>query len=137
MRQQVMARRCGSGLAKSLWSLAGISGSALAAFVAAAHAQDCPPVTAIARVSIASDGSQGNADSEIPAVSANGCVVGFKSFATNLIPVDTNDKVDVFVRDRSANTTERIPAVLFSGTEPKDNSYPPSLDALGQLVGFG
>src|SRR5262249_46918868 len=139
MRQQLMAGRSGSGAQRCVRQLSRLGGGVLAAWAlcGTVYAQDCSPVSTIERLSIASDGTQGNASSEIPALSANGCIVGFKSFATNLITLDTNDKVDVFVRDRGAGTTQRIPSVLFSGTEPKDNSYPPAFDASGDLVGFG
>lgn len=34
-----------------------------------------------------------------PAISADGRYVAFYSFASNLVPGDTNDELDVFVRD--------------------------------------
>jgi TolB protein len=48
------------------------------------------------RVSVASDGTQGNDNSHSAAISANGRV-GFASTATNLVPNDTNGVTDVFV----------------------------------------
>ena len=139
MRKQTMARGGGSVEGGYAWILVAIGGLVVGLLaVGRVTAQDCAPVSGIERVSVANDGTPGNANSEIPAVSANGCVVGFKSFAFNLVADDTNDKVDVFVRDRSgAGTTERIPAVPFTGVGPNDNSYPPALDALGDIVGFG
>src|SRR5262249_31865329 len=50
---------------------------------------------------------------------------------------DRNEKVDVFVRDRVAGTTARVPALPASGSEPNDNSYPPALDATGRFIAFG
>jgi hypothetical protein len=35
-------------------------------------------------------------------------VVGFESYASNLVPGDTNSAIDVFVRDLAANTTSRV-----------------------------
>jgi Tol biopolymer transport system component len=52
------------------------------------------------RVSLASDGSQGNNDSSFPSISADGRYVAFESWASNLVGGDTNDLVDIFVRDR-------------------------------------
>src|SRR5438132_6140403 len=49
------------------------------------------------RVSVASDGTQGNAASTGAALSADGRFVAFHSTATNLVADDTNGKTDVFV----------------------------------------
>src|SRR5437870_4266363 len=57
------------------------------------------------RVSVASDGTQGNGDSGVPAISADGRFVAFESDATNLVPVDTNSSRDVFVRATGTPTT--------------------------------
>ncbi len=56
------------------------------------------------RVSLASDGTQGNSDSNLPSLSANGRWVTFSSSASNLLAGDTNKRSDVFVRDRWLNT---------------------------------
>jgi hypothetical protein len=52
------------------------------------------------RVSLASDGAQGDRNSYRPAISADGRVVACVSDATNLMPGDTNGRADVFVRTR-------------------------------------
>ena len=57
------------------------------------------------RVSVSSGGAQGNGDSLSPAISADGRFVAFESCATNLVPGDTNDAIDVFVHDRQTGTT--------------------------------
>ena len=44
----------------------------------------------IERVSVASDGTQGNGDSTAPSISADGRYVAFQSVASNLVPGDTN-----------------------------------------------
>jgi hypothetical protein len=49
------------------------------------------------RVSVASDGTQGNGDSWWPSISADGRYVAFESRASNLVPRDTNGAWDVFV----------------------------------------
>jgi Tol biopolymer transport system component len=54
---------------------------------------------ATARVSVATDGTQGNNASHIPSLSADGRSVAFDSFATNLVAGDTNGTPDVFVRE--------------------------------------
>jgi Tol biopolymer transport system component len=53
-------------------------------------------------------------------ISDDGRVLAFESYATNLVPGDTNDTVDVFVHDRVPGSTQRVEnggAVLrgFSG----------------------
>lgn len=52
------------------------------------------------RASVASAGEQGNNASNAPAISANGKYVVFQSAATNLVPGDTNNFTDIFLRDR-------------------------------------
>lgn len=50
------------------------------------------------RVSVGPGGAQANASSERPAISSSGRLVAFSSYATQLMPGDTNDWEDVFVR---------------------------------------
>ncbi len=50
------------------------------------------------RVSVSSTGAQGNRISFEPAISSAGRYVAFSSAASNLVPGDTNDSLDVFVR---------------------------------------
>jgi Tol biopolymer transport system component len=52
------------------------------------------------RVSVANSGTQGDSSSFYPAISADGRFVAFSSFASNLVPDDTNNELDIFVRDR-------------------------------------
>ncbi|MBL8302286.1 MAG: hypothetical protein JNM26_05885, partial [Ideonella sp.] len=56
----------------------------------------------------ATDGSQADEASLTPKISADGRFVVFTSYADNLVPGDTNDAADVFVRDRAKGTTERV-----------------------------
>lgn len=73
------------------------------------------------RVSVSSDGSEGNADSTHTAVSRDGRFVAFISAASNLVSDDTNEAWDVFVRDRRAGTTERV-SVASDGTAGNGHS---------------
>ncbi len=68
------------------------------------------------RVSVASDGSEGNEFSFKPALSADGRIVAFGSDASNLVPGDTNGRGDVFVHDRLTGETERV-SVASDGSE--------------------
>ena len=90
------------------------------------------------RVSVGSDGAQGNAISEAPALSADGRYVAFESAASTLVPGDTNGTIDVFVHDRVTGTTSResiatdgSPTVGFGAA-----SQHPSLSADGRFVAF-
>jgi Tol biopolymer transport system component len=56
---------------------------------------------AVRRVSIADGGTESNADSIRPVISANGVIVAFESDATNLVSGDRNGFTDVFLNDRS------------------------------------
>lgn len=62
------------------------------------------------RVSVASDGSQGNGPSGYwgVALSEHGECVAFHSAASNLVPDDTNGCWDAFVRSRLTGETERV-----------------------------
>jgi Tol biopolymer transport system component len=88
------------------------------------------------RVSVASDGSEGNLTSAYQqAISANGRYVAFRSEASNLVPGDTNGSWDIFVRDREAGTTTRV-SVANDGSEGNGDSGYPSISADGRYVAF-
>lgn len=90
------------------------------------------------RVSVASDGTQGNQQSYLASISATGNAVAFLSFASNLVTGDTNGFQDVFVRDLSAGTTTRE-SVASDGTEGNHGEDPevfPSINSDGSIVGF-
>ena len=89
----------------------------------------------VSRASIGASG-EGNGDSILPAISADGTVVAFKSLANNITPNDTNGVVDVFARDLVAGRTERI-SVDLNGANADDFSFPPSISADGRFVAFG
>lgn len=62
----------------------------------------------IERVSVSSSGAEANGDSGKAFVSSGGRSVYFASMASNLVPDDSNGKLDLFVRDRAAKTTTRL-----------------------------
>ena len=88
-------------------------------------------------ISQATDGTQGNRDSWMPSVSADGRYVAFHSWANNLVPGDTNTQpfYDVFVRDTVAGTTTRV-NLTPSGVEADGSSTTASISADGSLVLF-
>jgi Tol biopolymer transport system component len=88
------------------------------------------------RVSLTSSEIEGDGDSQDPSISADGRFVAFDSFANNLVPDDGNVSRDVFVRDRTAGTTERV-SLRSDGSEADDDSYEPSISADGRYVAFG
>src|SRR2546422_9867640 len=87
--------------------------------VAGAAAQAAPGFTELD--SISSSGVQGDRDSELPAVSADGRFVAFVSFSDNLVPGDTNGVPDIFVPDRRTGTTERV-SVSSTGAQAHSSS---------------
>ena len=66
------------------------------------------------RVSLGTDGQQGNGGSSTPGISPDGRVVGFVSRASNLVPNDTNDEEDIFVRYSTEVTQLFLPVVRGS-----------------------
>lgn len=90
----------------------------------------------IDRVSVGDGGRQGNGISILPDISGSGCFVAFKSEASNLVPDDRNNRVDVFLRNRGAGVTELI-SEAFSGGSANDASFPPSITSDGRFVAFG
>ncbi len=87
------------------------------------------------RVSVASDGTQGNATSWQPSLSADGRHVAFYTAASNLVPADTNGETDVFVHDRETGATERV-SVASDGAQVNDFSWQPSISGDGRYVAF-
>ena len=90
------------------------------------------------RVSVASDGSEGNYHSNSPSLSADGRYVAFASGASNLVAGDTNNTYDIFVRDRSASETFRVSVAWAGNPSANSNgsSNNPSLSADGRYVAF-
>ena len=87
------------------------------------------------RVSVGSRGAQGDADSHQPDISADGAVVAFDSYATNLVRGDTNGARDVFVRNRRAGTTSLV-SRSPSGRSGNDVSEQPAISGNGRYVAF-
>jgi Tol biopolymer transport system component len=88
------------------------------------------------RISVSSSGVQANGDSlETPSISADGRYVAFESAASNLVAGDTNGSRDIFVRDRTSNTTTLV-SVGLSGAQSDGVSTTPSISADGRFVAF-
>src|SRR5262249_40933043 len=60
------------------------------------------------RVSVSSSGAQADRPTGSPSISADGRFVAFGSFASTLAAPGANGFSQIFVRDRTAGTTERV-----------------------------
>ena len=87
------------------------------------------------QISVGPGGAPGDRASRAPALSADGRFVAFQSDATNLVPADTNQRTDVFVRDRRFGTTTRVSLgpVSVQGDQP---STAPGISGDGRFVAF-
>ena len=75
------------------------------------------------RVSVSSSERQGNDFSgEYATISYEGRYVAFDSYASNLVPGDSNGDGDAFVRDIQAGTTRRV-SVSNTGQEGNGGNY--------------
>ena len=87
------------------------------------------------RVSVSSASVQADDESFSPAISSAGRFVAFRSDATNLVANDTNNSSDIFVRDRTLGTTERI-SVASDATQANGDSILPAISSDGRFVAF-
>ena len=86
------------------------------------------------RVSVRSNGAQGNGLSSLPSISPDGRHVVFSSDATNLVPNDSNGATDVFIHTRKNKKTKRV-SVSSNGAQSNSASFTPAL-ADGKIVVF-
>ena len=82
-----------------------------------------------------SAGVEGNNNSYIPSISADGRFVAFASYSGNLVAGDGNLSLDVFIRDRISGQTTRV-SVSSAGVEGNNDSDAPSISADGRYVAF-
>jgi hypothetical protein len=89
------------------------------------------------RVSVDSIGSEANGDSDFAAISADGQVVSFESWATNLTTIsDGNGVRDLFVHDCRSGLTECV-SLNASGVTGNDESRaPPGVSTDGRFIAF-
>jgi Tol biopolymer transport system component len=85
--------------------------------------------------SVNDQGQPGNLISFLPDLTADGGQVAFKSEAFNLVPNDTNGVPDVFVRDLTTNTTQRVSVDDF-GNQSNGLSGGPAISGDGRFVAF-
>lgn len=98
------------------------------------------------RMSLSDTNLEGNSGSTSGVISDNGRFVAFHSFSTNLVKGDTNNTLDIFVRDRDpdgnglydqprAGRTVRV-SVSSAGEEGDDVSFDPAISGDGRSVAF-
>jgi Tol biopolymer transport system component len=89
------------------------------------------------RISVSATGEQGNDRSFSAAMSANGRYTAFVSFASNLVPGDTNDGCDVFVRDNSTGAVELASVSSAEEQVVAQSCFGrPAISADGRFVAF-
>lgn len=87
------------------------------------------------RASVSSSGAEGNEDSFLSSLSADGRYVAFFSRATSLVAGDSNVAFDAFVRDLQSGQTSLV-SVNSSGVQGNRNSHTPLLSSDGRFVAF-
>jgi Tol biopolymer transport system component len=88
------------------------------------------------RVSVASDGTQGDDYSTNARISDNGRFVVFESRASNLVADDTNGDTDIFVHDLTTGETTRVSVAADGRGEANGPSFNPDISADGNRVTF-
>lgn len=87
------------------------------------------------RVSVDSAGRQADGSSDLPSLSFDGRYVAFESWATNLVPGDTNNFVDAFVHDVRSGVTRRV-SVAAGGRQADQGAVRPLLSQSARFVAF-
>jgi cold shock CspA family protein len=87
------------------------------------------------RVSVSSNGVEGNEFSSMPDISSDGRYVTFRSDASNLVEDDTNGSQDIFVHDRQTGKTTRV-SVSSSGAQTNGHSTRNYTSSDGRFVTF-
>jgi len=88
------------------------------------------------RVSVSASGYQLYGDSDLASISGDGRYVAFESYASDAVAGDTNKTWDIFIRDRTLGTTQRVSA-SSAGAEADKESWQPVMSADGDYVVFG
>lgn len=87
------------------------------------------------RVSMGVGNVEANGDSGDPDISASGRYVAFRSWASNIVPHDSNSRMDIFVADLRRGTMRRA-SVNAIGAESNGHSTFPSISHDGRYVTF-
>jgi Tol biopolymer transport system component len=87
------------------------------------------------RVSVATDGTQGNFDSNAPSISSDGRFIAFTSESDLLDINDSNGFFDVYVHDRLTSTTALV-SVSALGVQGNNTSSTPRISGDGRWIAF-
>jgi len=92
------------------------------------------------RVSVSSDGTQGNSPSHSADISYNGRYLVFQSAASNLVIGDSNSYDDIFLHDTLTSETKRV-SVASDGSQANSSSSSssdsiPSISSDGRYIAF-
>jgi Tol biopolymer transport system component len=87
------------------------------------------------RASVNSNSNQGDGRSDYASISADGRFVAFESEAANLVPNDTNNTIDIFVRDTLTGETSRQ-SIDSNGAQLDGISGQPSISSDGLFISF-
>ena len=87
------------------------------------------------RVSFGMNGQEPNSRVESPSISADGRFIAYSSYASNLVPTDTNGTIDVFLYDRQTQQTTR-PVHNKNGGQVAYGTDTPRLSRDGRYLFF-
>lgn len=133
-----MQRRLTAGLVPLATALLAVSGLGAADASIRSMAGASTTAAATYRVSVSTDGVQGNAISgrlSRPATDADGTITAFDSAAKNLVKHDKNRANDVFVHDAGTGETTLV-SVSSDGVQGNGDSARPDLSGDGRYVVF-
>ncbi len=111
------------------------SGSYFNAGQGAIAASELVLLTSTNRVSVHTDGSEGDLGSQYPSTSEDGQIIAFQSDATTLVDNDTNALRDIFVRDRKTRVTTRV-SQSVAGVQANGDSWAPAVCSDGAVIAF-
>jgi hypothetical protein len=86
-------------------------------------------------VSLTPSGNPTNNGAGMPSISGDGRYVAFESYSDDLVAGDTNNRTDIFVRDRSLGVTTRV-SVDNAGGEANSDSFDAQISGDGRYVSF-
>ena len=89
------------------------------------------------RVSVRSNGDEAEGGGSYdPSISADGRFVSFYSAAINLVALDDNTNLDIFVHDRNTAKTKRVNLRSNGDQAEGGDSFAPSISATGGFISF-